>query len=73
MEKALQVKSQFLAIMSHEIRTPLTGILSSITLLTDTDLTEDQRQLLRIGQVSGEQLLVMINDVLGIFLEFSLK
>jgi len=66
LEEALQVKGRFLAIMSHEMRTPLTGLTGALHLLAETKLDEEQRELTNISEVCGEQLLVVINDVLDL-------
>ena len=64
-ERANLAKSDFLANMSHELRTPLNGILGyAQILLRDTTLGERQVAGLRVIQQSGEQLLMLINDVL---------
>src|SRR5690348_12274109 len=63
-QSALQVKSRFLAIMSHEIRTPLTGTIGALELLSETPLTTDQRDLVQTASLCGEQLQVVINDIL---------
>ncbi|PRP77622.1 putative endo-1,3(4)-beta-glucanase [Planoprotostelium fungivorum] len=64
LEMALQVKTRFLATMSHEIRTPLFGIMGTLTLLGEKHLDPKALEMLRIAAVCGEQLLVVINDVL---------
>ena len=63
---SLRAKSEFLATVSHEVRTPLNGILGAAELLTDSNLGEDERQLVRTVQTSGETLLRIIDDILEI-------
>ncbi len=69
-EKAVEsdrLKSAFLANMSHEIRTPLNSILGFSDLLTDPDLnTESRREFADLINLSGNNLLSIINDVLDI-------
>lgn len=63
-EQATRAKSEFLASMSHEIRTPMNGIIGTTSLLTDTPLTKEQHEYLRIIQTSGDALLTLLNDIL---------
>lgn len=63
-EESSNLKSEFLASMSHEIRTPMHGMLSANTLLLDTGLTKEQRDLVNIIEDSGKILLQIINDIL---------
>ena len=59
-------KSKLLAVMNHEMRTPLNGILGTMELLNDTDLSTQQKRYLRIMGKSGNLLLSHVNDVLDI-------
>jgi len=53
-----------LAKTSHEFRTPVSGILGTTKLLLDTELTREQKQLIRIIETSSNSLLALINDIL---------
>ena len=63
-EKAAHAKSEFLSVMSHEIRTPLNAIIGTIMLLQYHELLPEQKELLNVMEISSENLLSLINDVL---------
>jgi signal transduction histidine kinase len=65
-ESANRAKSAFLANMSHELRTPLSVILASSELLSESDPTADQREVIDAIGRSGEHLLRLIDDVLDV-------
>ncbi|MEO1139411.1 MAG: ATP-binding protein [Pseudomonadota bacterium] len=61
-----QAQARFLGMISHEMRTPLNGILGTLDLLDDTQLTAEQYHYSRIIQSAGQQLLTQINDALDL-------
>lgn len=63
-ESSLQIKKIFLANISHEIRTPINGIVGMSALLSESGLTEVQRDYLQAIKSSAEGLMVIINDIL---------
>ncbi|MHB1179548.1 MAG: response regulator, partial [Daejeonella sp.] len=65
-EAARKVKESFLANMSHEIRTPINGIIGLAHLLKNTELNDDQKEFVKLLEVSSQSLLGVINDILDI-------
>jgi signal transduction histidine kinase/ActR/RegA family two-component response regulator len=63
-ESATRAKSAFLATMSHEIRTPLNAVIGTASLLEQTALTSEQRELVDVIKKGGDSLLSVVSDVL---------
>ena len=65
-EDAVKAKQQFLSNMSHEIRTPMNAIIGFTKVVLKTELTEKQKEYLTAIQLSGDTLIVLINDILDL-------
>jgi two-component system, sensor histidine kinase and response regulator len=49
-----------------ELRTPMNGILGMAALALDTELSTEQREYLGMVKSSGESLLSLLNNILGL-------
>ncbi len=65
-EDAVKAKQQFLSNMSHEIRTPMNAIIGFTKVLLKTDLSPKQNEYLTAIKLSGDSLIVLINDILDL-------
>jgi len=65
-ENAVKAKQQFLSNMSHEIRTPMNAIIGFTKVVLKTDLTSKQKEYLTAIKMSGDALIVLINDILDL-------
>jgi len=69
LEKASKYKSEFLANMSHELRTPLNSIIllsKLLTMNTEQNLDEDSIKKASVINRAGNNLLLLINDILDL-------
>ena len=65
-QDAVKAKQQFLSNMSHEIRTPMNAIIGFTNVILKTPLNETQKQYINAIKISGDALIVLINDILDI-------
>ena len=65
-QDSVKAKQQFLSNMSHEIRTPMNAIIGFTKVVLKTDLTAKQREYLTAIKMSGDALIVLINDILDL-------
>jgi PAS domain S-box-containing protein len=63
---AVKAKQQFLSNMSHEIRTPMNAIIGFTKVLLKTNLTIKQKEYLQAIKLSGDSLIVLLNDILDL-------
>lgn len=63
---ANDAKSRFLAMMSHDIRTPLNGVIGMLGLFDESTLTAEQKRTLMLVRSSGDQLRVLLNDIIDL-------
>ena len=65
-EDAVKAKQQFLSNMSHEIRTPMNAIIGFTKVLIKTAMTDKQNEYFNAIKVSGDALIVLIDDILDL-------
>ena len=63
-EHTSKMKSQFMATVSHEIRTPMSGIIGMTELMTETEMSAEQRETVQTIKICAENLLTLVNDIL---------
>jgi len=65
-EDAMKAKQQFLSNMSHEIRTPMNAIIGFTKVVLKTELSAKQKEYITAIKMSGDSLIVLINDILDL-------
>jgi len=65
-ENAVKAKQQFLSNMSHEIRTPMNAIIGFTKVVLKTELSDKQLEYINAIKISGDALIVLINDILDL-------
>lgn len=59
-----EVKAQFIASLSHELRTPLHGLMHNLDALTETNLNDEQKDLVREIATCSNLQLTLVESVL---------
>jgi len=65
-QNAVKAKQQFLSNMSHEIRTPMNAIIGFTNAILKTNLDNSQKEYLDAIKISGDDLVILINDILDL-------
>jgi signal transduction histidine kinase/CheY-like chemotaxis protein len=65
-EEYARTKQMFMANMSHEIRTPMNAIIGFTEQLSKSELTEEQKEKVKIIHQSSDHLLHLLNSILDI-------
>ncbi len=66
-EESDRLKTAFLSNMSHEIRTPMNAIIGFSNLLSDTDITNDERkEFIELIDSNSNSLMNLIEDIIDI-------
>jgi signal transduction histidine kinase len=64
-----RMKDEFVSVVSHELRTPLTSIYGALKLLVtnpESELSEDDSEMLTIAVTNTERLIRLVNDILDL-------
>lgn len=67
-EQAGEAKAKFLSMMSHDLRTPLqaiSGFADILLMEAEGPLTDEQREDLKAIKSAGQEMLRLMNDILG--------
>lgn len=64
-EVANQKKTEFLDTITHELRTPMNGVIGMLTMLSEEEMSVDQRKKTELAQKSADELMGVIDDILS--------
>lgn len=64
LEEKIRYKTECMAHLSHEIRGPLNGIMGIAALLKETNLSEEQTQLVSTLHETGNHLVTLVSEIL---------
>jgi signal transduction histidine kinase len=65
-QRADESKTRFLTMMSHELRTPMNGVLGTLDLIAQSELTRPQRRLVDQAGRSGRYMIRMLSDLIDV-------
>ncbi|GEM_PF-1875431 len=65
-EAVSRAKTELLATVSHELRTPLNGVMGGVQLLEITELSEEQKEYLKILKQAADNELALVNDLIDL-------
>lgn len=65
LQLAVAEKSTFMSTISHEMRTPMNGVIGSLELLADENLTGDARVYLSMARQSADNMIMLVNQLLA--------
>lgn len=64
LQQAASDKSRFMSTISHEMRTPMNGVLGSLELLSEENLTGAAPEYLAMARQSADNMMALINQLL---------
>ncbi len=65
-EKTQKEQQKFLAVMTHEIRTPMNSIVGMSHLLSDTSVTDEQKEYIELINNAADMLQSLVSDILDL-------
>ncbi|HCK92412.1 MAG TPA: hypothetical protein DHW71_05475, partial [Gammaproteobacteria bacterium] len=60
------LSNEFLASLSREIRTPMNNVLGMLRLLSETELSVEQRRMQNIATASGENIVMLVDELMDL-------